>query len=112
MSETICDICRDKSRALKGIADTHCVHMMTNDSSKAIAEFDLRQWASKEKYFAINNKEHFSGLVQGRIQGFNKALDLVMEEASKQFYKIGDAGVPVLTSRQLQRIITKLRGER
>jgi hypothetical protein len=71
-------------------------------------EFNLQQWASKEKYFAIKTKEHFSGLVQGRIQGFNKALDLVMEEFSR-----GMLDMPEETPEGvMDYVVSKLKGEK
>lgn len=67
-----------------------------------MSEFNLQQWASKEKYFAINTKEHFAGLVQGRIQGFNKALDLLMQLAKEEY---GDEVI------SFEHIVNKLRGD-
>lgn len=39
-------------------------------------------------------------------------LDLVLSEAVKSTTRIGDGGIPVLTIRQVERIITKLKSPR
>ena len=87
-----------------------------------MSEFDLEAYARQkaELWADSPHDQYCEGLANGIEHGFNKGaelerervLDLVMEEASKQTYKIGDAGVPVLTIRQVERIISKLRGEK
>jgi hypothetical protein len=73
---------------------------------KKTDDFNLQQWASKEKYLVSPlNRERFSGLVQGRIEGFNKAFDLLMAKLNsrQQLYFYGS---------EIEQHIADIKGEK
>lgn len=79
-----------------------------NDTKKT-AEFDLVRWATKEKYFVtMDTRDKFSGLFEGRVEGFYKALDLVLEEFEKETdpESLGAFAIP-----KVKQIIRKLKQE-
>lgn len=64
---------------------------MKPNESKA-AEFDLRQWATKEKYFVTTDtRDRFQGLFEGRIDGFAKACNLIEAEIKKDMGEPGNS---------------------